>query len=190
MALVTTTLTPPPSIFSYSGMSDVVGVMTDVPRAEVHFTLDSGDVTLSGVGDTQRLIINCVTPQGYAYVMREVHFAMFADDIDDWGAIAWLGFQDGESAGTRSFRSPMEMFSDGTMVRGGGLTAARIWTPKAIVKQVVIPNDPKEGCLLEVFVNNNVTNGDAAIAFFSARLLQFDIEQANNFAVNNPSPVR
>ena len=184
MATTTTSLTPAASIFQYQGMPDILGERTRIPRAEINFNLDEAVVTVAGAGEDQALIITCVLPPGFAYAMREVHVGLKTANGDDWDNTAWGQMANGAGA-TRTLFAPIQFASNGT---SRGITR-RIWVVSEYVKQVMIPV-PGDGPEMGFSVSNTTIDGAAGTVSFFAAFLQFDIEQAHNFAVNNPLPIR
>lgn len=186
MALVVTTFTPLPELFSYSGLPDVITERSQFPRGEVAFNIFAGAVDAPGAGDNARISIQMSLPPGYAYVLREAHYSLAASDTEDWEAVAPLTF-DNASSGDATWQAPIELFSE---AKG---TSRRIYTKQSDLKQVVLPGGPTPGItsmLVSITHTNQNDDGLAVTVFATVRFLQFDIEQAHHFEVNQATPVR
>lgn len=187
MATVTTTIVPAPDVFPYSGMPDVYREKTGIPRGEISFDGQSVDVTIATGGDVQKLVIECILPQGYSYVLREMFLSYAASDADEWADDGWAGLQDSETNSLRKTLMPFALTSKGFLPIN---TPRKVWTPEWLPRQVVYPIIPQEGAKLEIILANAVIDGAAGFISFNVRFLQFDVEQANNYALNYPIPTR
>lgn len=185
MAVVATEVDVEPKMFPYSGRPDAIGQFTNAPRAEVSFQLNGVTVDGPGTGDSIQLTVKNELPIGFAYVLLEAHFGMVVSDATDWDRVAWGAMQNGGGA-TRTYLVPLEFFSRGLSVDGVRL----IWTMQNNTNQVILPGTPQAQSQFKFVVANSSLDGEDALLYSFVRFLQFDIEQAHNYAVNNAIPVR
>lgn len=188
--MTTTNITPVAVPFPYSGMPDIMGQLTGVPRGEVSFFVDNVEVPLTTGGNDQRYNINCILPQGYAYVLRELFMLIHGTNSGNWSDVAIANLQDAETNSLRDNLMPFEMFTNGLLETGSATFARKAYTACQVPKQVLYPAAPQEGIKLEIINANTTVDQAVCNVQFNARFLQFDVEQANHFAVNFPAPVR
>jgi len=188
MATTATIVSPEATPFPYRGMPDIVGQATGVPRGEISFSEPDGDITVAAAAEFQRLDVRCCLPIGYAYVFREMHLSLSGADSNDWSLFGHGTFGDAETAGIRENSMLFEFASRGVIPieTNPRITYSYVNLPK----QVVLPVSNAEGPIAILSIINPVADGTLMKFIFSARFLQFDIEQANHYAVNSPLPVR
>jgi len=185
MARVTTTLTPLPVLFPYSGIGSRQADESNAVQAEISFQINGDAITLSGVGDDQELIIDINLPRAFSYVHLESHIGIICDDSAQWEPVAWGGLQNGGNTSARKYIAPVEFFSNGATTFG----ARRIWTAQSQIKALIdIASDTKGKWQFRV--GNPTTNQDAGTCFALIRFLQFSIAQQNDYRVNTPTPTR
>lgn len=191
MAATVTTIAPPPLLFSYTGLP-AGDLRLNLPRAEVHFGGPqlSANVTVAGAGDDQRIDITCTLPLGYAYVLRELHLSMVNDDAADWEDNGFTTWQNSTTEADRSTFVPMGIHSTGGGANGPAGFRVKNWTLVDPIRQVVKPAVGNQGLEFFLSLQNPVIDGAAGFVHFMIRFLQYDIEQAHHYAVNNPIPVR
>lgn len=186
MARITSTFTPEPDVFPYAGMAEAQADKLNIVRAELRFQINGDAITISGAGDDQEAVIDVNLPRNFAYVHLESHIGIICTDSTQWESVAWGGLQNGRGGMTRDWIAPIEHFSNGATTFGG----RRIWTAQAQVKSVILPASPGENGEWQFRVGNPTLDQAAGTMFALIRFLQFDVEQAHHFAVNNPMPVR
>lgn len=178
MALITTTITPPPQIFGYSTVSGAAIADTNAPRGEVVFSANNEDITLAGVGDTQLAIMIMVLPQNYAYALVDLFLEMQAIDQEDWDTHALCVINATENQGLK-----FNLESTGTSLFTGTLQA-RSYSAPVLPKAVLRPVGM--GTSVSINLSNRVTNGAASGLTLYARFLQYDVAQHHDVAVNLP----
>lgn len=188
MATTTTTVSPQPVPFPYSGMPDVIGEKTGIPRGEISFSEPDGSIIVAESAELQRLNIRCCLPIGYAYVLREMHLSLSGADTADWSLFGHGIWQDAETASIRKHVMAFPLFSPG-VIPLETLTRSN-YRSVNIPKQVVLPVSTAEGPILIATLVNPVADGTLMKFLFSARFLQYDIEQSFHYSVNSPAPVR
>lgn len=191
MATTVTSFTPNPLLFSYTGLP-AGDLRANLPRAEVHFGGPqlSANVTVAAAGEDQRIDITCVLPSGYAYVLRELHLGMQNDDVADWEDNGFTTFQNATTDADRTTFVPMGINSPGGGANGPALFRWKNWTLTDPIRQVTLPAIGNQGLEFFLSLQNPVIDGAAGFAHFQIRFLQYDIEQAHHYAVNNPIPTR
>ncbi len=191
MALITTTYSVAAGNLildrqGYIGYSDAERRFTSIPRGELSFSVKNGPITLSGVGDTQALDINCTLPPGFAYVLEDMSiFNLGGVDADAWGNFGECRIINTPPRGAWNqafdLRSPGEYFQSGTT------TAKSFFIPYNPFQKLIIPQGT---CNLFTSLFNDTTNQSAMTFSYLARFWIFDIEQALHQPVNWPIPVR
>lgn len=188
MATTATIFAPTPRFFPYAGIDDNQKAITGIPRGEIAFSIIAGAVTVAAAAEFQSIAVTCLPPPSYAYVVREIFASYSADDADDWSGCGLGNLSDAEAAGARLNTMIYEMFANGAIDLE--TVFLRNWTPQQLPKQVVYPTVPNGSIFSQNTFANPVADGSAGTFTFNARFLQFDIAQANHYAVNYPLPVR
>jgi len=186
MAVATTTFTPAPLIFPYAGLDTLGGDRSAHPFAELRFTVLSGAVAVEAGGDSQKVDVTCNLPVNFAYTLMNAHYAIFGADIADWENGCDSFWTDGFGSGnnTRSMISPIATWNEAVS------ETAKVFRFDIAHLGVLLPNSPASQPQFRVRNANPVINGSVMAINFHARFLQFNIEQAYNFAVNSPTPTR
>lgn len=186
MAVITTTFSPLPVSFPFiNPYGEPLQWQTGIPRSELVFSVVDQDITLAGVGDTQRVIFNCTLPTGFAYVITEGNMRITGADFADWQNQAFSALSS-EATTTPIWDSVFPM--PGIDVTEGPTFGNVIYT-SGVTNKIVIPAGGLNG-RWRWKVDNLVTNGIAMKLTGFARALVFDRNQAQQWQVNTPLPVR
>lgn len=189
MAEITTTFNPTPVLFPFDGLGEVDQRGTEVPRAAVVFVVAGGAVTLSGAGDTQRVVANLILPTNFSYVATDFNVRLQSADVGAWNEVGEISYADAGSS-DRTFLASQELVSHGT-VDNLATNISRIWCPcgpllKALMLQVPNGSAPRCG----VKIANPALNDAAGVLDLYARFLQYDINQTHHVTVNTATLVR
>lgn len=182
MAVTQTTLNPTPTrlpLIAPVGEPDIW--WSQYPKAEIVFALAGAAVTVAGIGNTQRLVINCVLPSTFAYVLQDLTLNMTsATDIDDWQSATLTNIRDGNPPIWTQWL-PFEGLSTG----GHAGITFKTWaltTPPTNKTLLGINPDPR----LQVTIDNPVITGEVAVANLFCRFYQYDLNQGYRTAINAP----
>lgn len=189
MATITTSLTPNPISVGYIGPApNIVLSQTPIPRGEVIFREISTAVTISGVGDDQRIEIICNLPAGFCYVLAEMYMTIVNVDVDAWDTGCQVRVQD--SVGSPRWRAGLR-FEGTTAVQRA--TAAILLRQYNLVRpslQKVIICDRGDNGELLLRVMNVTTNQAAGTVEFLARFFQYELAQGFYWGTNTSFPTR
>ncbi len=183
MANIATSIVIPPVIFGYSTLAGGVIAKSDAPRGEVIFEEPSGAVTLAGVGDTQTVSVSLTLPANFAYVLKDLFFALQSNtDIADWDDTANVSYR--TAGDVVAIQIPL-MSTGVAHFSGGQGIRMYDWThlPTGLTRAA-------GDASMSVNLANLVTNGEAASVRFYARFLQYDVSQHHDVEVNRPTLIR
>lgn len=188
MAVVTTSLTPGQRYFPFTGFTPQSDRTSDA-RAEVVAFISGGSITLSGVGDTQRLLVTIDMPLNFAYVITDFLMELVSTAGDVFGFAA-----DGQALLLTSTSGaivtiPLGVVSDG-VAENAVTVDSRSYHLAGKWSGVMIPDTSSDQIRLQVVMANPTTNQGAYTIQLAARFLQYDIMQAHDLRVNTPIPVR
>jgi len=193
MAVATTAFTPLLTRFPYiAPIPPPDSWLTPIPRGEALFFLKNGQIAEPGAGDSQRFTITTALPPTFAYVLMEV--TIMTSDLEDGDQADWdAGFRcylqsiDGDPGG---WLSPM-LLDGGSIYHAEAAASARAGRTFQVLhisNKILIPG-PAGGRLQIEGGNLNIDGGALNISFL-IKFLEFDLNQAQLFAVNTPIPVR
>lgn len=188
MAEVITTDTAILTGFPYAGITDLARDISDVPRREVRFAVIDGAIAAGGAGNTQTLRVNCLPEPNFAYVIIEAFANIDIVGTNNFQAEAVYSITDDRADIARTYFWFNQM--SGTAAVSAGGVKSKIYRAAQVPQLTVTPAAEGDGMQLQFTFTNFVENDNAYTYDFFCRLLQYDIEQANHFAVNSPSPVR
>lgn len=191
MALITTTLNPLATPLPFIAPAPAIDLWnTPIPRGEIVFIESAAAITIAGVGDDQRLTINCNLPVGFGYVMAETNMMLTSSDAAQWEAVCGFRLRD-ENGGNHRWTIHRRFEASATVITIGGSGKNRIYE--------LVQNDPPRKMVicnlaapgqLTVNVRNLTTNQAAGTLDFFTRFYQYDLNQAFRYAVNTPTLVR
>lgn len=180
MAVISTVVTPDPTIFPFSFVEDRNSIE---PRGELIFLADTAAITLSGVGDTQSLEVRCACPENFAYVLVEAHIQIsgVADSCTNWDPIMR------GNAANRNGTIRFQLQSQGiwTGISGSGGPEGRIWEPVIGTQTIIIPRPGSENTV-SFKVSNTTLNEAAVVLACWIRFVIYDVLQIHNAGVNTP----
>lgn len=186
MSIINTTFTPAARLNSFTGIGDLPRQQRSaIPRGEVFFIINGGDVTKGEVGDTQRSRIDCTLPRNFAYALVGIHLNLYGVDITDWETIANSYISN--DIADFDVNVPIVGVSPGPAVASG---AGAMTYQFESFKAIIVPRGADATPNLHIDISNYVTDGTAMITSIYARFLQYDIEQANHWEVNLPQLTR
>lgn len=189
MAIETTTVLLTESSVPYIGAAPTrVQWPTNIPRSEKIFTAINFAVTVASGGDTQAIIVTCVLPEGFAYVMLEGAVQLTGADIADWNPAVFATLDD--RTANPQLRDVYQVDRGGVASAGGagaGLTTC--YRCLNCPTKMLIPSASPGGQNRWV-LENLVVDGAAMTVICYFRFLVFDLNQAYYWAVNTPMPVR
>lgn len=183
MATITTSFTPEGLTFPYIGIGvDPAQFITMIPSAEVMFQITSGAVTLSGVGDDQKINIDCALPRSFAWALVESSLILKSVDAGDWdlNCRSWLV----DATTNPVYNTPIEYVSEG-LAHDTTLQESLTYTVRNLPTKIIVPHSTLDANF-HVQLHNITLNDAAGVMTFSARFLRYDLNQAHYFAVNTP----
>lgn len=188
MALISTNFTPVVQYFPYTGIADVARTeRSAIPRAEIVFAQIDGAVTISGVGDTQRINVNMNLPRNYAYALVDANIAVTGVDALQWATTVAMAVFNDLAAVTQKVH--LQGVSNGLL--NTGADSRKSYTFATLTKQIIKPLvGSASSVFAQVQLSNNTTDQTAMEVDFFFRWFQFDIDQALHFAVNQAILVR
>lgn len=166
------------------GQPDVWATL--VPRSELVFSALGFAITLSGVGDDQRVIINCDLPSGFAYVLMEASLSIDGAEADEWDTNAFCSLADSAADVTAKWKKCLH--APGLLGNSAATSFTRCYVVSAASK-IILPGPGLTG-RLQLRTMNLTTNKAALVGTAYARFLLFDVNQAQFNAIHTPVPVR
>lgn len=186
MATTTTTSTPDPRVFSFSGLPPLRSLeQSSLPRGYVSFEDGSAAITVAGAGEDQIWRINTDLPIGFAYVLAEVHIWLngIIADLADW---------DNAVNGELLFDSPLRSVQfDGLATEdtfGSTTVDRRVYTFPDLPQSILLASDTSS--TVGFRVGNHTVDGPAMQGGFFIKFLQYDIEQAHHYGIHTPQLIR
>lgn len=187
MATTTTSFTPTPLVLPFAGARPNPSQdQSIIPNSEVIFRVNSGSIDLSGVGDVQRAIVDCLLPPGWGYLMTDWACSLadtVAGDTADWDDEAQLLLRDSSTSEvwryTMGCSKPALGFSASTTLKSA---AFAIRGP--LLEKFIIPSVGSAQLFFSSF--NLVTNQAAMVIQYFARFIRYDVNQAYNWPINTP----
>lgn len=191
MATVDVSLTPIETIFPFTGITEVVRDRSEVPRAELFYSLLSGSIAAAGAGDDTRVNVAVTLPRNFAYVLIEanVYLDQAAGTTFGWDSDIYGSLTDGNST-TRLYN--YNFFLEGSSV----MIDTQQDRPRKVYQLLgnQVPNIvclPREGgqaiCSLSFGSTGQNVQTNAQLFL---RFLQYDVTQAHHFDVNTPTFTR
>lgn len=185
MAIIGTGVTPSPRIFGYSTISGASLALTNAPRGEVIFG-ETAAINGTGVADSQFVAVNMNLPANFAYVLVDVFVALAAIDAEDWEDTVMMvvnmappSAQAAEVAWIPLSAAPIHDH--------GGSFKVKAYSAPSLPRGLLIPaSNPN----ISLNISNLNLNGAAATLRFWVRLLQYDVGQHHEVAVNTPMLTR
>lgn len=190
MALITTTLTPLATQLPFIAPAPSIELWeTQVPRGEIVFVEQAAAITIAGVGDDQKLQINCDLPRGFAYVLVGSNMMITGADVAQWQNNASFRLRDSNDAASARWTIHQRYQADSTVMTIGATLNKVYELESKAVSKVILCNLSVPG-QLKIQVRNITTDQAAGTVDFFARFFQYDLNQAFRWAVNSPVLVR
>ncbi len=183
MATTLTEDTIEPVAFPWAGVNDIVGDRSAIPRGCIRFNGAGTIAAAATVADDQALYLHNFLPQNFAYVCTDMHMRIITltNGLDnDWNEPGYVSM-----FGRDGFLG-WDLITTATSANDQQSSrAAQMYHAENITSEVIIP---PVGSNIDVFIAVAIQDLDkAAMTYnFHASYLQFDISQANNWAVNSP----
>ena len=186
MAVATTTFTPEPVPFPYSGLPSVSSDLSAMPFGEIRFSVLAGAIDVEAGGDSQLCNVTCNLPLNNAYAVMSIHFSIYGADITEWESStdSWFTNGFGSAGQGRDYIAPIPSWNEAIV---GTVKAFRFDLGNSLVIQ---PADSVSQPQIRLSLANDTINGSAMAINFHCRVLVFSTEQSYNVAVNAPMPVR
>jgi len=182
MAEITTTVTPAAvrlPLIAPVGEPEIW--WTHYPKAEIQFQQRDFLITASGVGDTQRLLIDCALQTSYAYTLVDLSLAIFGNEnVDNWGAECNVDLLDNTEV---NWSIPIPFIRNTDTPSGPGFYRA-FWPPHRLPQKTILSTST--GSLLRLQLSNATTNNAQITGRFYARFLQFDLNQGYRTSIQSP----
>ncbi len=203
MALDTTSLTAEVIYNPFTGITARARANSAVPRAEVYAVVNEGTWPATGAGDQRRLRIIHTLDTNYAYVIVGAYLKASGSAFVNADACAEMVITASSSV---YYSTALENFdskiSDNGTTQIGAVTAER-WLNSGYVENIrllqlrevpaglIFPfNDTNSIPSINISWYDPTGNQAAATINYNLRLLQFDVDQAYDYIVNQPSLIR
>jgi len=215
MASVLTTITPKLFKVPFTGPPDIARRGSTIARAELLFTVNSGDWPAPGTGNDKRLDIDLDLPKDFAYLCTDLSLMIegasggfvyannhgdiqFNSDPSTNGSAPdyrllksefWSGTDPGYTGPTTTVANSIvrnESQIIGTDA-SDTLTTRKIYAPQSLPGYLLFPyTDTRYQSTVKVKLESVLDADGANSFFFFARFVQYDIAQAYNWAPGSP----
>jgi len=189
VAIVTQTIATTPSYVPYERPPQPFTLWTAIPRGLQSFVVDTQQLNLKALNDTQILVLTATLPPNFGYVMMDALVTITQDVANNWKDIIILNLQN-------FYRAPLNLsiglsstwvqeFNLGLDNTSRNLSRSQPWPGFPI-----IGSTDTSGVLVTMTMRNAVAAAAAAgtvNAFIS--FWQFDLEQIRKYPINSPQPV-
>jgi len=197
MTVIQQFFTPIVNKFGFQGLSSAGAERTAVPRQELFFIVEDGDVTAETAPDTVQTFVNCTLPFGFAYAITDITMSVFHDEPDKWVNSASATIRDSNQAESRTYTAHLEGRSTDDIPFPGGTPnnpdrTLKMWNWQTLPTWIIIPAEDSAAHISVTTANVPGDPGGTALAElnFLCRVIQFDVSQAHHFEVNTPLLVR
>lgn len=191
MAIDLTTIQPEAQLFPYSGLDDPNRSMSPVPRQEVRFVDKGTTVPDPGVGDNQAISVLCLPPQNFAYALVDVNLFVQSTLAGTFNLPKgfFTLFQDAMTAAASTVMASL-CVEAGTIVHStGGAVDTFQYCMRDPFRQILTPAPGNQVSLSLSMFNTTADDVDYTVAVY-CRMLMYDIDQANHYAINTPQLIR
>ena len=187
---VVTTLTPDPVRFPLSGIAELDRNRTPVPDAELIFRLE-GEAISDGDATGQRINVNMNLPVGYAYYIVEVACEVINATAVNFEDCARMACSNTTAAGA-SERFAYANLDGKTVAAGAASGPTKTYTiDRMKLPTTLLPaNNAAAGGRVGIKVSNTNASETGYTFNLFARVLEFEISQAYNYAVNTATLIR
>lgn len=194
-ATIGTAFVPEAQLFPYEGIGPIIRAQSAVPRAEVWFNVIAGVVPVSEADEDRRVSVTCVLPRNYAYAIAETSMRMANDTVDTantWDDACEFSMQNVDSASeTITQRSFAAGESPGQYFKLIGFGGHKVWYFRNLTDKIFrSPVGSQTNIRSITHITDETLAGVVATFEFAARFYQYDVRQANHYAVNSPILIR
>lgn len=193
MAVVTQSINPTRSYSPFEGMSEQGRLYNAVPRGMIRFDAEQ-QLTAKPVNDSYDFQATCSLPDGFAYILSALNFAITVDTATDFDAFVqsrvFNGLPNGIAGNTQfglfgMSNVPGTVAEDPRRILNFEFGGLREWWPGPITRT------PKAaGASFIISYHNSAAAVQAAGSlFFHAAVYQYELNQAVRFPLNSPFPV-
>lgn len=192
MATVTTTAVAELMIFPFTGIIEPNNIQSLAARSVVTAQVDNQSIAASGAGDNQQLQINVDLPSNFAYAVLD--FCMSITGVASAGTYNWsqggsLVLRDALAGANSKVEVPLGLEGGTAAPFDATGDSTMTYKPWCAFKGIIIPL-PGDQVRAQTTLFNETANDIAYVVDMYSRFLQFDIAQANDYAVNSPIPTR
>lgn len=188
MATVTTTITPAQTPFPFSGLRP--GGPDVAPTRELRCYAQT-TIAAVGAGDNQYFTAHVTTPIGLCYALVDwgVVLRSAAGNNNNWPGELAVHVED-NATGTPTLLYPLQAFNRAVAQSGTTNQEYRYYSLVHLPNMVFVPGSAGVGLAFRCSSYNETANDGAYTHFIFLRLLEYTLNQANDYRVNTPIPVR
>ena len=188
MAVVTTTIVMTTTYRPFERPPDQVSLWTSIPRGLRGFVVEAGVLDAKPINDDQQLILTGILPSNFAFIFAEIGLWILVDVAAAWDSEYTLILQDfyqGRADVIQQWNFDFASSNLQSTARGAGHTAIQqvpkqpMWNPR---------DTPGIDINISTF-NGADPAGAAGTVWAYINFWEFDLEQAQKYAINAPSPV-
>lgn len=193
MAVESTTLAPLTTFFPWGGRESALARGagdSPLPAGEFIFNVRDGAVDQPGVGDSAQVNITCTLPVNHVYALTDLSSSVVVTASaggNNWELVQHCILQNNIlGAGSGQTMVYNLRFDGPGEFRNGGSAVVGWAVEKPVMPKFLVTG----GSFLLVRLSNLTTNDVAAVVNFSARFLQYSLEQLFDVDVNSPTLIR
>lgn len=189
MARVTTTLLPRIITFPFK-TGDAAPSIGLKPSAAITASLVGSAIALTGAGDNQAAIVDFFLPANFSYVMTDLMAKINVVAAPNlWDDLALFTYND-QPAPNTAIEWAAEMATSGAS--SAGTVEVKVYAPTGLLPtfQMIPPVGGSVAARVQVFFENSTDQEPAAALSFTARFLQYTVNQAYDIDVNTPILIR
>ncbi len=147
------------------------------------------DVAATGAGDTSRVIISCVLPQNFSYVMCDTALSLrpISAGTNNYDNQVNVNVTDSDGGTDRTWSWRTVLASDGEVINN--TLHWKYWRPLNLPTMTIL-TAPGQQASATLVAMNETANDVAYKGNLVVRFLAFDVNQVHHWAVNTPQLVR
>lgn len=188
MATVIQTIVMTPDYVPYERPPQPQALWTAIPRGLQSFIVDTQQLDLKAINDTQILQLTATLPPNFGYVMVDANTSISQDQADDWQSAWSLNLQN-------FYRAPVNIsvglssnwlqdFRQGLTVSTRHMSQVQPWPSFPIIGSA-----GTTGILVVMtMINSQAAAAVAGTVNAYISFWQFDLEQIRKFPINSPIP--
>lgn len=190
MANILTGVTLPAAPFPFETGGGAVLPNTALPRQRILFRGNASAIAAKIATNTGTVRLTATLPPNFAYtvdyVYASVTFATNATDADHYSDVGNVRITLGDGQGARE----SQMFSRGLLPDDLNAGSSKIWSPINIYSPPIFNTvGAATNIIIELWDTDAVNATVAGVVSCLVSVLQFDIAQVYNVALNYPLPV-